>query len=144
MPCGEKSGPRGTVPANYPPTMIRKDYVPKDESAQLTWAENLNNQCSVTANQTAMGWNSTEASHMCSAAGAISGAVMNKETARSTYLSAVAAGDTEIARALAVIRPLVGSGKDSALYTTAWASFSASSVRRWISIRRLTRRSCAM
>ncbi len=99
--------------------MIRKDYVPQEESAQLTWAENLNTQSAVAANRTAMKWTAEEAGQISTAAASITTAVMAKETARATYLSAVSDADAEIAAALGTIRPLVAAGKDQALYTPA-------------------------
>ena len=99
--------------------MIRKDYVPQEESAQLTWAENLNTQSAVTANQTAMGWSAAEGTAVGAAASSITNAVMAKETARAAYLSTVADSDADIAAALGTIRPLVSAGKDQSLYTQA-------------------------
>ena len=105
--------------ANYPSIMIRKDYVPQEESALLTWADNLATQSGFAANQTAMDWNATEAALIGSSGGSITTAVMAKEAARGAYLSAVAAADAQIGTALGAIRPLVASGKDSPLYTDA-------------------------
>lgn len=132
-PCGEGAGshgenvrlrdgaggPRGTDSAKFPPIMIRKDYIPREESSLLTWAENLNAKASETPNQTAMGWTAAKASEVTTAAANLTSAVMEKETARSTYLSAVAAADTQIEDALDTIRPLVASGKENANYTKA-------------------------
>ena len=114
-----RAGPRGTLPARDRPIMIRKDYVPQEESAQLTWAENLNTQSAVTANQTAMGWSAAEGTAVGAAASSITNAVMAKETARAAYLSTVADSDADIAAALGTIRPLVSAGKDQSLYTQA-------------------------
>ena len=97
--------------------MIRKDYVPQDESTQLTWADNLSTQAIVSANQSAMAWSATQGALVQSAANSIKTSVLSKEAARTTYLAAVAAADTQIGVALHTIRPLVASGKENPLYT---------------------------
>lgn len=99
--------------------MIRKDYFPREESAQLTWSDNLVVQAAVTANQTAMEWTPAEGANVVNAATVIETAVLAKEAARAVYLAAVAAADAQIAAALAVIRALVAAGKENPLYTIA-------------------------
>ena len=97
--------------------MIRKDYVPREETALFLWADNLATQAIVSSNQMAMGWSATVGSQVQVAASSIKTAVAAKEAARSLYLSAVAAADTQIAAALGIIRPQVASGKKNLLYT---------------------------
>ncbi len=97
--------------------MIRKDYVPQDENNLLTWANNLSSSAAVSANQTGMGWTTTQGGSIVTAATDITNAVIGKEAARSTYLSAVADADTLITASLATIRPLVSTGKDNVHYT---------------------------
>lgn len=97
--------------------MIRKDYVPQEETAQLSWADNLATQAAVSGNQIGMAWTPTQGTSIASQATTIKAAVLAKEAARAVYLAAVALADTQIDAALALIRPLVASGKKNALYT---------------------------
>lgn len=90
--------------------MARKDYIPQEESALAQWANNLATEANESENANAMGWGSL-AGNVSNAATAISTAVQAKEAARQEYLSAVAAQDATITASIAIIRPMVASGK---------------------------------
>lgn len=96
---------------------MRLDYIPQDEGAQSTWAQNFKAAANGSANAAAMGWDTEAVLALQAAAQVIVDGIADKEAAHNLYLAAVAAADVDIRAAEKAIRQKVGSGKEQTTYS---------------------------